>query len=136
MEEDSELPPKTLEEFIYKLLDNALDCGITELDFWDMTPGEVGRTIKSKNRIVKIEAQERATYDYIQAQLIIKGISICLGDKSSYPTIEEAYPGIFDDVIKQQEQKVQEHKMSLSALRFKQFAQSYNNNFKNKEVPK
>ena len=101
-----------------------------------MTPGEVIRAIESKNRLIKIEAQERATYDYIQAQLIVKGVSICLGDKSSYPSIHEAYPGIFEEVIKEQEQKVQEQKMSLSALRFKQFAQSYNDNFKNKEVPK
>ena len=136
MEGESEPPPKTLEEFIYKLLDNALDCGIKELDFWEMTPGEIGRAIDSKNRVIRIEAQERASYDYIQAQLIVKGISICLGDKGSYPTIQEAYPKIFDDVIKEQEQKIQEQKMSLSALRFKQFAQSYNNNFKNKEVPK
>ena len=134
MAEESELPPQTLEEFIYKLLDNALDCGINELTFWDMTPGEVGRAIESRNRLIKIEAQEKATYDYIQAQLIVKGISICLGDKSSYPTIQEAYPGVFDEMAKEQEQKVQEQKMSLSALRFRQFAQSYNNNLKNKEV--
>ena len=30
--------------------------------------------------------------------------------------------------------KVEEQKMILSALRFKQFAQSYNSNLKNKEV--
>jgi hypothetical protein len=118
------------------LLNNALDCGITELDFWEMTPGEVTRAIESKNRIVKIEAQEKATYDYIQATLIIKGVSICLGDKSSFPTLQEAYPGVFAEVVKESEEKIQEQKMQLSALRFRQFAQSYNDKFKNKEVPK
>jgi hypothetical protein len=101
-----------------------------------MTPGEVIRAIESKNRLIKIEAQEKATYDYIQATLIVKGVSICLGDKSSFPTLQEAYPGVFDEVIEEQKEKAQEQKMQLSALRFKQFAQSYNNNFKNKEVPK
>ncbi len=121
---------------MYKLLENALDCGITELAFWDMTPGEVNRAIESKNRLIKLEARERATYDYIQATLIVKGVSICLGDKTPFPTPEEAYPGVFDDIAEEQKQKVQEQKMNLSALRFKQFAQSYNNKFKNKEVPK
>ena len=112
-----------------------MDIGIKELEFWDMTPGEVARAIESKNRMIKIEAQERATYDYIQATLIVKGVSICLGDKSQFPTIHEAYPNIFNDVIQQQEEDIQQKKDELSALRFKQFAQSYNNNF-NKEVPK
>ena len=101
-----------------------------------MTIGEVDRAIESKNRLIKIETQNKATYDYIQATLIVKGISICLGDKSSFPTIQEVYPGVFNEVIQEQEEKIKQRKMELSALRFKQFAQSYNNNFKNKEVPK
>lgn len=101
-----------------------------------MTPGEVNRHIEARNKIKQQEAQDKATYDYIQAQLIIKGISIVLGDKSDFPTAEQAYPGIFDDIAKEQEEKIKEQKMSLSALRFKQFAQSYNQRFKNKEVPK
>ena len=101
-----------------------------------MTPGEVYRAIESKNRLVKIEAQERASYDYIQAQLIIKGISIVLGDKTTFPNIYEAYPTVFDNLIQEQEEKLQQKKNELSALRFKQFAQSYNKRFENKEVPK
>ncbi len=101
-----------------------------------MTPGEVRRAIDSRNRIIKIEAQEKAAYDYIQAQLIIKGIGICLGDKTAFPTKQEAYPGLFDEIAKDQEQKIQEKRAELSAARFRQFAQSYNNKFKNKEVPK
>lgn len=116
------------------MLDRALDYGITEERFWDMTFAEIRREVDSKVRIKKLETQEKATYDYILAQLITKGVSKVLGDKSNYPSIEEAYPGVFDDVIAEKEAKVQERKMNLSALRFKQFAQSYNSNFKNKEV--
>lgn len=116
------------------MLDKALDYGITEDHFWDMTFAEVERAANSKMRVLKLQAQEKATYDYILAQLITKGVSKVLGDKSNYPTIEEAYPGVFDDVVAEQKAKVEEQKMNLSALRFKQFAQSYNSNFKNKEV--
>ena len=68
------------------------------------------------------------------ANLIAKGVSKVLVDKSSYPSIEEAYPGVFDDIIAEKKAKMEEQRMNLSALRFKQFAQSYNSNLKNKEV--
>ena len=116
------------------MLDKALDYGITEDQFWDMTFAEIERAVNSANRVRKLQAQEKATYDYILAQLITKGVSKVLGDKSSYPSIEEAYPGVFDDIIAEKKAKAEEQRMNLSALRFKQFAQSYNSNFKNKEV--
>ena len=126
--------PKSLTELVYDMLDKALDYGITEEQFWNMTFAEIQRAVDSKVRVLKQNAQEKATYDYILAQLITKGISKVLGDKSSYPSIEEAYPGIFDDVIAERKAKAEEQRMNLSALRFKQFAQSYNSNLKNKEV--
>ena len=123
-----------MEEFIEKLLINSLDWGISEFDFWEMTPAEIERAVASKQRVRKIEAQERAGYDYILANLIGKNISILLGSKESYPQIDEVYPDLFKDIAQEQQQKIEEQKMNLSALRFKQFAQSYNTNFKNKEV--
>lgn len=101
-----------------------------------MTPGEVIRQIESKNRIKRIEAQEKASYDYILAQLITKGVSIVLGSKEQFPQVAEVYPSLFKDIQEEQKEKIQKQKDNLSALRFKQFAQSYNNKFKNKEVPK
>lgn len=134
MGDEDNSSPKSLEELVYEMLDHALDCGITEKDFWDMTFAEIQRAVDSRIRIQKTEAQHRATYDYILANLIIKGVSKVLGDKSDYPTIESAYPGIFDDIAEAQRAKVEEQKMNLSALRFKQFANSYNERLKNKEV--
>ena len=117
------------------MLTNALDFNISELEFWDMTPGEVIRLIDSRARVRKIEAQERASYDYILANLIVKGVGMTLGSKGSYPTLEEAYPGLFDDLAESREKELQERRTNLSALRFRQFAQSYNRKYKDKEVP-
>ena len=100
-----------------------------------MTPGEVVRFAESRTRVRKLEAQERASYDYILASLVVKGISITLGSKENFPSLEEAYPNLFDDLAKEKEQAIQKQKQILSTLRFKQFAQSYNSRF-NKEVPK
>ena len=101
-----------------------------------MTVGEVIRAVESNNRITRIEAKEKATYDYILANLITKGVSLAFGGKGSFPTIQEAYSGLFDDAQKANEEEIQEKKNTLSVLRFKQFAQSYNKRFENKEVLK
>lgn len=99
-----------------------------------MTVAEVNRYIQSRNRVRKIEAQEKATFDYIQANLIIRGFSITMGGKGAFPQITEAYPNIFDELEQEQEAKIQEQKTNISVLRFKQFAQSHNNKMKNREV--
>lgn len=94
-----------------------------------MTLGEIQRAVESKNRIKRLEAQDRATYDYIQATLIIKGVAITLGSGGNFPGIEEAYPGIFENIVDKKQEELQQKKDELSALRFKQFAQSYNKRF-------
>lgn len=99
-----------------------------------MTIAEIQRSIRSKERVRKIEAQERAGYDYILANLITKGVSIVLGSKEQFPQIENAYPDLFNDIQQEREEKIQERKTELSILRFKQFAQSHNKKFVNREV--
>jgi hypothetical protein len=94
-----------------------------------MTIREIDNAIKSKLRVRKIEAQEKASYDYIQATLIVKGVGIALGSKQEFPTLEQTYPGIFEDLIEKRRDELQEKKDELSALRFRQFAQSYNKNY-------
>lgn len=95
-----------------------------------MTFAEIQRAVNSAIRVKELQNKEKASYDYILAKLIVKGISNVLGDKSEYPTIDKAYPGIFDDELKEQQEKIEEQKISLSAIRFKQFAQSHNTKYK------
>ena len=92
-----------------------------------MSIGEVVRYIQAQDRISKVRNQERASYDYILANLIVRGVGITLGSKDHFPTIEDAYPSLFEEIREEQKQKIESKKMELSALRFKQFAQSYNN---------
>ena len=107
-----------------------MEYGLKERDFWEMTPAEVAREVSAINRARTIALQERATFDYIHAQLITKGVSIVLGDKTPFPQIHDVYPNIFDSVIEEQKAKIAEQKAKLSASRFRQFAQSYNNRHK------
>ena len=125
--------PFLFSNYIYKWLDNALDYGISEHDFWNMTIAELTRAIASKKRIQKQQAQEKASFDYILADLIGRSISRLYSSSATVPEIAEVYPSLFDS--KEIEEEKQEKRDELSILRFKQFAQSYNKKFK-KEVGK
>ena len=92
-----------------------------------MTFAELERLIKSKQRLEEKRLKEKASFDYILADLIGKSISRLYSSENNIPTIEEVYPSLFDSV-ELQEQK-QEQKDEVSAIRFKQFAQSFNKRF-------
>ena len=123
--------PFLFSNYIYKWLDNALDYGISEHDFWNMTIAELTRAIASKKRIQKQQAQEKASFDYILADLIGRSISRLYSSSATVPEIAEVYPSLFDS--KEIEEEKQEKRDELSILRFKQFAQTFNKNFE-KEV--
>lgn len=127
-EGDSPQPPFFYSNHIYKMLNNALDYGISEADFWEMTFAELDRLVASKQRMEKHRAQERATYDYILAAMIGRAFSAGMDSKAKFPEIYEVYPSLFDREERENQKKEQSNQ--LSALRFKQFAQSYNKKYK------
>ena len=99
-----------------------------------MTIGELSRAIRSKIRVQKANAREKASYDYTLAQLIGRACGMAFGTvKSEFPEISGVYPMLFDS--EEIKRKKQEKQAELSALRFKQFAESFNQRF-NKEVAK
>lgn len=92
-----------------------------------MTIAEIQREIASYNRIRRLEAREKATYDYILGDLIGRSISRVYSSSARYPEIGEVYPSLFD--TEEIEKAKQEKKAQLSALRFRQFAQSHNKKY-------
>lgn len=93
-----------------------------------MTLAELNRAVESKKRVQKLEAQERASFDYILADLIGRSIARIHSSSNQLPQIAEVYPALFEAEFI--EEKRQEKRDELSVLRFKQFAQSYNKKFK------
>lgn len=77
---------------------------------------------------MKMKAQERASFDYTLAELIGRSVARIYSESSTFPEIAEVYPTLFDTA--ELEEKKAERRAELSALRFKQFATSYNKNFK------
>ena len=104
----------------------ALDTDLRELDFWEMTPAEVNRAIESKNRRRKIEAKEKASFDYILANLIGKNISIVLNGKGELPPIREVYTGLFDEETEEQKEQVETQKANRFAMQLRMFADAHN----------
>ena len=96
-----------------------------------MTLAEVNRAIESKRRVKQIQDQEKAGFDYILADLIGKSISRIYSSANTMPDISEVYPTLFD--AKEIQEKKEQQKVELSALRFKLFAKSYNDKFKKRE---
>lgn len=127
----SPLTPFLYSNYIYKMLNNALDYGLKESEFWEMTIAELDRYIDSRKRVLRIEEKERATHNYLHAVLVGRAVAKCFDNKSSFPEIHEVYPSVFVETQAKQD-LIQERKDELSALRFKQFAESFNKKF-NKE---
>lgn len=93
-----------------------------------MTIAEIGRAVASRARVEKHRAQERATYDYLLADLIGKSISRIYSSSARYPDIGTVYPTLFDSEEIQEQKKIKQ--AELSAARFKQFADTFNKKFK------
>lgn len=92
-----------------------------------MTINELIRAINSKKRQQKNEAQEKATMDYILADLIGQSISRLFSSNAAMPDISDIYPSLFDN--QQLKEAKQAKRDELSVLRFKQFAEIHNKKF-------
>ena len=97
-----------------------------------MTIAEITRMAKSKQRTTITMSKERAVFDYLLADLIGKSVSRIYSNSAKMPELYEVYPSLFEQ--EDIEEKKQEQRDTLSALRFKQFAQSYNKRFKKEEA--
>ena len=93
-----------------------------------MTIAELERYFESRVRVERKQAQEKAYYDYVLADLIGRSVSRIYSNQAKLPELYEAYPTLFDS--QEAEQKRQEKLAELSALRFKQFANFHNNKIK------
>lgn len=92
-----------------------------------MTFAELNRLLASKRRILKAQEQKQASFDYLLAELIGRSVARVYNSANKMPTLSEAYPSLFDEA--EEKAKMQEKKDELSAIRFKQFTQTFNKKF-------
>ena len=109
-------------------LDIALDFGLLERDFWEMSYAEIERYLSSRKRRMEAEERKKASFDYILADLMGRSISRIYSSSNKMPPISEVYPSLFSQ--EEEQAAMQKKKDELSALRIKQFAQAFNKKFK------
>lgn len=92
-----------------------------------MTIDELIRLLESKKRIYEAKLREKANFDYILADLMGRSIARVYNSSNHMPDISEVYPSLFSSEELEEQKSARQDE--LSALRFKQFAHSFNKNF-------
>ena len=87
-----------MEELFKGMLPIALQSGLSVFDFWSMTYGELSDTIAAYNNNEKNRVREAASLNYHLANLIGISVARLMDKKAEYPTLQVAYPGLFDDL--------------------------------------
>lgn len=103
------------------MLQPALNLGLLEKDFWDMTKAEIERYMEGAVWRMKTKAQ----FDYMLADLFGVSAMRILDSNVNFPTVEQAYPFLFEDkeIQKKSEEEV---RMENSLNRFMDFALKHN----------
>ncbi|WP_040195054.1 hypothetical protein [Clostridium culturomicium] len=119
--------PQTLEEVFNELLPLAVRAGISINNYWELTYGEICIYLKAYNDEKLERTREQASLTYRLADLIGASVARLLDSNSEYPSIDKAFPGLFDDVVKEQKK---EKDWSVDVARFMNFAMAHNKKFK------
>lgn len=120
---------------MYILLQPAINLGLDEERFWEMTVAEIQRYTEGATWRMKTKAQ----FDYMLANLIGISVARVVSKEAEYPSIEKVYPTLFtaEEVSKEeQEVKEEEERITNSKNRFLEFALKHNAKMKgnNEEV--
>lgn len=120
-----------MEDTIMEGLQTAVNFGLNEFDFWEMTVAEVNRYIDGALWRLKTQAQ----FDYSLADLIGASVARLFDNGNQFPAIYQVYPHLFEkEIIEEQEENVA---TTNSINNFLSFAMTHNKKLKgveNKEL--
>lgn len=117
---------------MYILLQPAINLGLDEERFWEMTVAEIQRYTEGATWRMRTQAQ----FDYMLANLIGVSVARVVSKEAEFPSIEKVYPTLFtaEEVSKEQEKvKEEEAKITNSKNRFLEFAMKHNAKIRAKE---
>ena len=78
-----------------------------------------------------VNQKEKATFDYALADLVGRSIARVYNSSNKMPDISTVYPTLFES---EEIEKIKAEKQAeLSALRFRQFAESFNKRFQKED---
>lgn len=118
-----------MKDIVWQFLQPAINVGLTEFDFWEMTLAEVQRYIEGAVWRMRTQAQ----YDYTLSNLIGISVGRVVSNEVHLPSIEEAYPNLFEEVSEEEvSAKEEEIAITNSTNRFMEFALRHNASVKQK----
>lgn len=113
----------SLYDIAMALLQPAINCGLSESDFWNMTKIEVERYLEGANWRMKVQAQ----FYYSLADLIGVSCARIMSKDVEFPTIEQVYPNLYSEAPGQEQEVIEEQKdMTASVNNFLAFAMKHN----------
>jgi len=92
------------------------------LDYWYLTYGEIKATIEAKQANIKLRIREQASLDHRLANLFGLSMARLQSDKVEFPSLKEAYPNIFSDLVEEEPQEDWE----VSKIKMIQYAEANN----------
>ena len=105
------------------LLQPAINVGLREFDFWEMTLAEVQRYIQGAEWRMRTKAQ----YDYVSANLIGVSVGRVISNEIQFPPIEEVYPNLFEKPDEEEVAAKEEEIATINSTnRFMEFALRHN----------
>ena len=110
-----------MSEVVYAHLQPAINFGLDEEKFWNMTVAEVVRYEEGAIWRMKQKAQ----FDYALANLIGISSARMMSSDVKYPAIEDVYPNLFEQP-KEEEQQYEDITTKNSINRFMEFAMRHN----------
>ncbi len=94
--------------------------GISPEAFWEMSWGEVRTVADALGKRRNDETRFQAATAYNMAKLTVLGVSNLLSkNRQHYPSLQEAFPGLFDDVEFEQDWRLMRAKFHESFPRQK-----------------
>lgn len=112
-----------MEDIAQQLLQPAINLGLSEFDFWNMTKAEIERYMEGAIWRMKSKAQ----FDYCLADLIGVSVARVMSNEVEYPAIEQVYPALFEKVAEEVKQQLEEElRIEDSKNRFMEFALKHN----------
>lgn len=105
------------------MLQPAINVGLAESDFWEMTKAEIERYMEGAVWRMRMQAQ----FDYKLADLIGVSVGRLIDNNIEMPEVQRAYSVIFDDETPEaKEEREQTAKMESSINNFLAFANRHN----------
>lgn len=111
-----------MSEIAERLLQPAINVGLSEFDFWNMTVSEIERYLKGATWRYKTQAQ----LDYTLATLIGNAIGCVIGDGQMI-AIEDAYPSLFEVELQEKKEAIEAEQQTMKSVNnFLEFAKRHN----------